>query len=173
MTISFALPWDILPADEKALFAVVQAQVSSEHLRYHRNCKVRMFVHTMALIMKYCQRTENNAWIRYLACGVCPISGGLVINARVLSLLLRKSKSSINGLFAAAGFSTAPMSAVAIQEVRSCMGCISDANMRAWTKRVFVGAKRTMSNNQPKQVERLSSDGQYVPDDDLWWEFGD
>ena len=98
--------YDILSAEDQFGYNKLRQSVGSEDNRYNRNRRLVKFSDMLNEIRTYCEEMQVDTWKRYLVCGICWFSGCLAINTRQLTLLLAKSKSSINGALAKMGYTT-------------------------------------------------------------------
>jgi hypothetical protein len=84
-------------------------------------------------------RSDDADWKRCLVCGLCwcddPL--GLFINIRQLTILLGKSKSSINGAFAQLGYKNMPITFAHDNPLLIVLPCLADRIdiARQWTAR--------------------------------------
>ena len=98
--------YDILSPEDKCRYDDLRQSVGSEDNRYNRNRRLVKFSDMLNEIRAYCEHMMADTWKRYLVCGICWFNGCLAINTRQLTLLLAKSKSSINGALAKMGYTT-------------------------------------------------------------------
>ena len=96
--------FDILVKSDQEGYLELKTSLSSEKRRYQRFHRTDSFEEIITEIKKFCIRNDCDDWKRCLVCGICWPQGCIGINVRQLALLIDKSKSNINGVFAKMGY---------------------------------------------------------------------
>jgi len=168
-----------MSAGDQQLFRELRSSVSSRECRYNRNRKVQTFQEILAAVLGFCACREEDQVTRYRACGIAPMGDGFVTNTHRLAVLLSRSKSSVNGLFAAMGYASASLTETEIARLKGVMFPRADA--RNWTmrKRKTGDAQERGSREEIGEKVDLESDGWDAADamhyDDACdgWQFGE
>lgn len=93
------------PEDQK-MYIELQNIVGSNENRYNRNRRLVKTKESFDSIRKYCEHDKDDAWKRYLVCGICWHDDYIAINTKQLKHLISKCKSSINDVLAKMGYET-------------------------------------------------------------------
>ena len=101
--------YDRLTEMEREEYDALARRVGSPENRYNRNRRLATLQEQLQEIRSFCIRHDGRDAERMLVCGICWFpSGAFAINVRQLVLLLKKSKSSVNGALAKMGYETVP-----------------------------------------------------------------
>jgi hypothetical protein len=127
--------YDFLSESDKCNYDILQARLADPDHRYNRNHRVDQFQGMLAEIREFCEGPD--AWRRYLACGICWCSDFIATNTQQLTFLLRKSKSSINGVFAQMGLGPSPGRDSDVRELQARIPFLKGRaqELRQWTIR--------------------------------------
>jgi hypothetical protein len=157
--------FNLLSDADKSEYMALRKVVSSDEVRYNRHQRIRTFLKVMDDIRRYCESHVDESWLRYLVCGICWMSSGdIAVNTHQLRLLIGKSKSTINGVFAKMGYVTPDLDAKAlIEKIPMLTSC--PRQLRQWTTRRKPDNK--METREPERFDGWEQETyQYDVDDD-------
>jgi hypothetical protein len=154
--------YEFLTDDDKGGYDSLRGSVASSDRRYNRNRRIATFQEMITIIRSYCESGESwDAWKRYLVCGICWGTHEIAINTRQLRLLLAKSKSSINGVFAKMGYESVALNTKESPDVLTKIPFLQ-ANAhesRQWTvRRKEDEAEAARSDGEPEAVSIFDCD---------------
>lgn len=91
---------ELLSDVEKQRFNCLIDKLRNNKKEYKKQRKIEMFMNSLDEIRIYCEKNEEDDWIRYLASGICWIGNDIFLNTLRFRNLVSKSKSTINSYFA-------------------------------------------------------------------------
>ena len=142
--------YDRLTDMEREEYDALARRVGSPENRYNRNRRLATMQEQLQEIRSFCIRHDGRDAERMLVCVICWFpSGAFAINVRQLVLLLKKSKSSVNGALAKMGYETVPTKDEDEQMLFDTLPFLRSHSLeqRQWTIR-----KRSLDENGPIAV---------------------
>ena len=164
MEMSKAPPFfEILVKADQQKYIELRASLSSEKRRYQRFRRTDSFDEILQEIKEFCIRHDDDDWKRCLVCGVCWPPGCIGINVRQLSLLIDKSKSNINGVFAKMGYVSDQSNLEFKRSLIECLPILKGNHLeqRFWTIRynptLTPAPQNMVQYSSPEEVAMTSS----------------
>jgi hypothetical protein len=152
-----------LSAEDQVSFKQLKDSVGSPAGRYNRNRKVQVFQEILGEVLMFCTRGEAETPKRFLACGICPINGCFATNTQQLGRLLDRSKSSINGMFAAMGYESVPIPQPQVPQLQQILQSEHDpTEARRWTLRRIK--EEVVQPTFQSNVKNTEDDDEWNPD---------
>jgi hypothetical protein len=151
-----------LSAEDRTQYEQLKTYVGSPDVKYARFQKHNVFLEIMRRVISFCHHREVDKANRYVACGICPISGGVAVNTHQLALLLNRSKSAVNALLAEVGFVTIPISGNHMDELNRMTHVLIGSELRRWTIRQFSTTKTIIPITQVHQPVAKPSEDKFL-----------
>ena len=155
--------FDILIQEDQQRYIELRASLSSEKRRYQRFRRTDSFDEILSEIKHFCIRNDDDDWKRCLVCGVCWPTGCIGINVRQLALLIDKSKSNINGVFAKMGYISDQSNLEFKRSLIECLPILKGNHLeqRFWTIRynptLTPAPQHIVQYSSPEEVAMTSS----------------
>lgn len=141
--------YSIISPSDQFQYQELRRRLSSNENRYIRNKKIESFQESIEDIKKFCIRSDEDDWKRFLICGICWIDDGICINTRRLQYLLGKSKSSINGSLQKMDYITIPAKGTDADPLLKVIPFLKNKfeEQRQWTIRKIPSKSQVESQN--------------------------
>jgi hypothetical protein len=138
--------FSLLSAADQALYRELRVRVGSQDTRYNRFHCLDILTDSLKQIHSFCMRDDPEYGVRCLVCGVCWLSADeIAVNIRQLRLLLKKSKSTINGCLLKMRYTPVPLKGANTDRLTALIPHLKDQylELRLWSVRRRQSAEST------------------------------